>query len=49
MPLRLSGPLSPRGVDWALLAAFDDRLTATLDCTGGWFAEPTASLIDRLS
>lgn len=21
------------------IAAFDDRLTATLDCTGGWFAE----------
>lgn len=48
--LRVTTPMG--STQWSLeeLAAFDDRVTATLDCTGGWHATQdwTGVRLDRL-
>jgi DMSO/TMAO reductase YedYZ molybdopterin-dependent catalytic subunit len=49
---RLLVRVGPRIRDWsyAELAAFSDRLRATIDCTGGWYAEQDweGAWLDRL-
>ena len=42
--------LNGRAMSYAELAAFDDEMEATLDCTGGWFAtqEWKGARLDRL-
>jgi hypothetical protein len=49
---RLRVRVGPRMRDWsyAELAAFSDRLRATIDCTGGWYAEQDweGAWLDRL-
>jgi len=37
--LRIADGTGERRLDYATVAGHDDRLTATIDCTTGWFAE----------
>ena len=48
--LLVTSPTGTQQLTLEELAAFDDRVTATLDCTGGWYAtqEWTGARLDRL-
>jgi DMSO/TMAO reductase YedYZ molybdopterin-dependent catalytic subunit len=48
--LRVTAGSSTRDWTYAELAGFDDRLEATLDCTGGWYARTAweGARLDRL-
>jgi len=48
--LLVTSPTGTQQLTLEELAAFDDRVTATLDCTGGWYAtqEWTGVRLDRL-